>query len=146
MGKLVDNYLMQDSIGEGAFGKVYRAFNIFDNHTVAIKVIPKDLFTRNPTLEQYLQNEIQSLHLVKNSNHVIQHVKSFKSHTNFYMVYEYCNGGTLAEFLKNTKPPTEYEVLEIIRQIVVAFQELNKHRGDPPGPQAGEHLLPQQQN
>ena len=56
MGKLIEDYILQEEIGAGAFGKVFKAFNIKNNQIVAIKVIPKEMFRTTPKLEDCLQN------------------------------------------------------------------------------------------
>lgn len=40
MSKLIDNYVLQQVIGQGQYGKVYKAFHIKTNATVAVKVRP----------------------------------------------------------------------------------------------------------
>ncbi len=39
MGKKIENYVLDSIIGEGEFGKVYRALNEKTNQLVAIKII-----------------------------------------------------------------------------------------------------------
>ena len=39
MGKKIENYCLENVIGEGQFGKVYKAINEKTEQTVAIKVI-----------------------------------------------------------------------------------------------------------
>ncbi len=41
MSKLVENYLLHESVGKGVYGKVYRAVNKKNNEEYAVKVIPK---------------------------------------------------------------------------------------------------------
>lgn len=56
MGKIIEDFLLQEELGAGAFGKVFKAFNIKTNQTVAIKVIPKEMFKTTPKLEECLEN------------------------------------------------------------------------------------------
>ena len=87
MGKLIDDYVLNEEIGAGAFGKVFRAYNIKNNQVVAIKVIPKEMFRNTPKLEDCIQNEMEVLKLANNNEHIINFIKGFKSPHNFYMVY-----------------------------------------------------------
>ena len=43
---------------------------------------------------------------------------------NYYMVYEYCNGGTLAEHIKSKGRLTENETIKIFVQLRDAFEAL----------------------
>lgn len=79
--------MLQEEIGAGAFGKVFKAFNIKTNETVAIKVIPKEMFRNTPKLEECLENEINVLNLMAQNEHIITLIRAFKSSNNFYMVY-----------------------------------------------------------
>jgi serine/threonine protein kinase len=40
MVKMIDNYTLLETLGEGNYGKVYRAKNIKNNQDYAIKIIP----------------------------------------------------------------------------------------------------------
>ena len=44
MSKVIDNYVMMESIGSGQFGKVYKAKNIHSQKIVAIKVLKLNKF------------------------------------------------------------------------------------------------------
>lgn len=44
---------------------------------------------------------------------------------NYYLVYEFCNGGTLAEHIKAKKRLTEEEAIKIFLQIRSAFETLS---------------------
>ena len=44
MSKLIENYLLQEVVGSGQYGKVYRAKNIKNESVVAIKVVKLDKF------------------------------------------------------------------------------------------------------
>lgn len=43
---------------------------------------------------------------------------------NYYLVYEYCNGGTLAEYIKRKGRLSEEEALRILEQLRAAFEAL----------------------
>jgi serine/threonine protein kinase len=43
---------------------------------------------------------------------------------NYYLIYEYCNGGTLADLLEKKKFLSETEALKIFAQMIEAFKVL----------------------
>lgn len=50
MVKMIDNYTLLQLIGEGNYGKVYRAKNVKTNQEYAIKIIPTDKLSQNNKL------------------------------------------------------------------------------------------------
>jgi serine/threonine protein kinase len=50
-----------------------------------------------------------------------------KTTNNFYFIYEYCNGGTLEGLLAKEKKLPEQKALLIFKQLLEAFQILNKY-------------------
>jgi len=44
MGKIIENYSIQEHLGEGVYGKVYKASHLKTKQEVAIKVIHADKF------------------------------------------------------------------------------------------------------
>jgi len=56
MSKLVENYLLQETVGKGVYGQVYRAIHQKTKDVFAVKVIPKSSFKSNPKLEQLAIN------------------------------------------------------------------------------------------
>ena len=55
------------------------------------------------------------------SPHIIKFIEMLRTVNNYYLVYEYCNGGTLGDYLKRKKKLKEPEALHIFSQIKDAF-------------------------
>jgi dual-specificity kinase len=51
MGKIIENYSLQEMVGQGVYGKVFRAINIKTKEEVAVKVIKAEKFRDIPKLE-----------------------------------------------------------------------------------------------
>lgn len=60
-------------------------------------------FHADKKLEEYTVNEINILSNMEHNPHIIGYFDMLKSQTNFYFVYEYCNGGTLQNLLDKQK-------------------------------------------
>jgi serine/threonine-protein kinase ULK/ATG1 len=56
MGKKIENYVLDIIVGEGEFGRVYKAVNEKTNQTVAIKIIKVEKFKMSPKLEEFTIN------------------------------------------------------------------------------------------
>ena len=61
---------------------------------VAVKVIKKEKFRETPKLNEFLMNEIQTLSKIENI-HVVKFLEMLKTTNNMYLIYDFCNGGTL---------------------------------------------------
>ena len=54
MSRIVEDYTLNEKIGEGVYGKVYHAIKHGENY--AVKVIPVQTFKDNPKLEECTVN------------------------------------------------------------------------------------------
>ena len=125
--KKIENYILEEKIGEGSFGQVYKAQHTKTGEHFAIKVIPKSATRNNKLMRRQLKNETQILGQTRHRNLMHLH-KSFETERNYYLVLDYCPEGDLEKFiLKNTiKFFSEFEALSIIKQIMNGFQELRR--------------------
>ena len=96
--KIVENYILHEIIGSGQYGKVHRAINTKTNEVVAVKVIPIKKFQEVPKLEEFTTNEIKTLGRIVNPN-VIRFIEMLKTVNNMYLVYEFCEDGTLENII-----------------------------------------------
>ena len=106
MSKIVENYLIQEKVGAGQFGNVHLAKHLKTKEKVAIKVVNKRTFQKQPILEKFTRNEIASLKKINNKN-IVRFIEIMRSTNNTYYVYEFCNGGNLEELLKKEKKFSE---------------------------------------
>ena len=125
MYKIVENYVLYDSIGAGQYGKVFRAKNTKTNETVAVKTIPLQKFAQVPKLEEFTSNEIKTLARINNVN-VVRFIEMLKTVNNLYQVYEFCEGGTLEDVIRKRKFIPEREALDIFLQLLNGFKAIYK--------------------
>lgn len=98
---MVEDYALGEMVGEGEFGKVFRALHVKTKHEVAIKVVRIAKFLENPKLEECTVNEIKILNCVADATpHVVKFIELLRSSNNYYFVYEFCSGGTLEDLFK----------------------------------------------
>ena len=128
---LLDDYILTKFIGKGTFGEVYLTEKRNTGLLFATKRMSKD-FVEDPKYTKYFNNEISILKRLNHKNIVkLESLKKTKNH--YYVIMEYCNGGTLTECLEKYKnlyhrPFTEQIVQHIMRQIVSAVSYLHDQR------------------
>lgn len=92
------DFQLGDCIGKGAFGSVYRALNMSNGETVAIKQVRlADL----PKAE--LTTIMQEISLLRNLQHpnIVKYHDSVRDTENLYIILEYCENGSLHTICKN---------------------------------------------
>ena len=124
----LDNYILTQFIGKGSFGEVYLTKKKDSDFLFATKRMSKAL-VENPNYKKYFNNEILILRKLYHKNIIkLEALKKTKNH--YYVIMEYCNGGTLSQCLENYKhlynrPFTEEIVQCLMRQIVSAINYIH---------------------
>ena len=123
MNKILGNYILKEELGAGQFGAVYHAYDLKNNDEYAIKTINITKMTKFPQLLSLIQNEISVLSKIDNPN-IIRLKEFIQTANNYYLVYEYCNGGTLEAYISKKKHLSEKEALSFFQQIINGFKTL----------------------
>jgi len=76
-------------------------------------------------MNEFLKNEIANLKKLSKNINVVKFIESFKYDNHLYMVYEYCNGGTLDDYLLNKGTLEETVSLKIFMQLVNGFKDIH---------------------
>lgn len=127
MIKIVDNYTLTEYLGKGEYGKVYKATNIETKIDVAVKMIPLSKFEEVSKLAQLTRNELHILKLLEDNINVINFVEMIKTNNHIYLVYEFCEGGTLEDLIRTHGHLPEKEALRIFKQLINAFRSIHSH-------------------
>ena len=120
--------LTQKSIGEGAFGEVYKVRHKVTKKQYAIKVVNKEKVISSNLLNQ-LVREIRIMYSLKHP-HIVKLYNHFEDEDNFYLVLELAEGGTLWQRLARYKSFDEPTSAQYLREVILAVQYL--HARDPP--------------
>ncbi len=121
----IPGYILQEKLGKGAGGTVYRAKQISMNREVAIKLLHGRL-ARNP---DYLQRFVKEAHVAARCSHnnIVQAIDVGSAGGAHYFVMELIKGQTIADLLKGPKKIfDEKEATEIILQIAQALEHASK--------------------
>ena len=127
----LDEYTLTEFIGKGNFGEVYLTKKQNSDKIYATKRITKEKFN-DERYNKYFINEIGFLRKLSHNN-IIRFEDLKKTNNHYYIIMEYCNGGTLSECLEKYKnlyhrPFTEEIVQHIMRQIISAINYIHSLR------------------
>ena len=114
-----------EEIGKGGFAKVYLGYERKTGKKGAIKHIIKG------ENEKYIKLEINILSKLRNvKNKYITKLYAFvEMDTEIVFILEYCDGGTLSDYLKEKGRLSEMETKKFMRQIASALLCLRTQKG-----------------
>ncbi|KAK3101164.1 hypothetical protein FSP39_001442 [Pinctada imbricata] len=127
-GSDTDNFELETTIGEGAFGKVYLCSDRSDkSKKYAMKVI--DLTKSSSDERELAAKEAQLLAKIKHKN-ILEHIESFEKNGALCIVTEFCDQGDLAQFLeaRNGKILEEARIVEWFQQICSALEYMHSQQ------------------
>jgi eukaryotic-like serine/threonine-protein kinase len=132
---LGDRYRVEARIGAGGMAEVYRGFDPVLNRTVAIKVLLPQ-FARDASFVERFRREAQAAARLNHPNIVAAYDTGADGDTQ-YIVMEFVEGRTLAEFLAAGRRPTPVQSAEIAEKICGALAAAHAqgviHRDIKPG-------------
>lgn len=117
--KVIANYSLESYIGSGSFAFVYQGRNINKGEQiVAMKIIPKSYLEKDDY--QKIQREIKSMQILSHKN-IVRLLDFFENPNYFFLITEYCEGGSLFNYILQGKPLREPQAAIVFRQIVEAI-------------------------
>ena len=132
---LSDRYQVEARIGAGGMAEVYRGFDPVLNRTVAIKVLLPQM-ARDTSFVERFRREAQAAARLNQSNIVGVYDTGSDDGTQ-YIVMEFIEGRTLAEFMADGPSPHPVQAAEIAQKICAAIAAAHAqgviHRDIKPG-------------
>lgn len=122
--KLIGNYIIGKTIGEGTFGKVKVARHIPTKEKVALKILEREKLKEKEDLE-HIENEINVLKLVKHPN-ITQLYEVIETEDKIFIIMEYAEKGDLFDYISKKSCLSEPESNKYFQQIISALEYLHK--------------------
>ena len=118
---LAENYVIDECVGEGAMGRVYRAHNArLARRQFAVKILLGDL-AAEPTMRQRFAREAEAASRLDHPNVVSVIDFGETPEGLLYIVMEFVRGQSLADLIDNEGPLPEERVVDITRQLCLGL-------------------------
>ena len=120
--RIASRYVIEESIGQGGMGRVYRAYDEVLHEKVAIKTLLKE-FSNDPQLLARFRDEVRLARRVAHPN--VCRVHDYVDHAGTpFLSMEWVDGETLAARLRRLGPRPEAELQAVRSQVIDALRAL----------------------
>jgi serine/threonine-protein kinase len=128
LGKTIgDDYQIQQKLGVGGMGAVFKAKQQSNGQDVAVKVILPDKMADNTSVQRFLLEARTGL-LLSHPNIVKTYKYSKTSDGLLFIVMEYVHGETLYSYLQNRGRLSLNVTIEFLKQLCSALDLAHKHK------------------
>ena len=117
-------YKLEEKIGEGAMGEVYRATHAMLRRPTAIKLLRPEI-AGEETLRRF-EREVQQTSRLSHPNTVSIYDYGHTAEGFFYYAMEYLDGANLEEIVDRTGPMPAARAIYILRQACGALSEAHR--------------------
>ncbi|NOG47170.1 MAG: protein kinase [Calditrichaeota bacterium] len=119
----VSHFRLQQPIGMGGMGMVYKAFDVHSKKIMAVKIINK-LISEDDNNRGRLLAEGQIMTQLSHPN-IVKVQEMGKTENKDFIVMEYLENGTLKNFINEHKPIAEQEIVRIVKQVIDGLQAIH---------------------
>jgi uncharacterized protein (TIGR03067 family) len=117
-------YRVQELLGVGGMGAVYKAEHLLMERPVALKLISRDL-TSNPAMVERFRREVKTAAKLKHPNIVMAYDAEQAGESHF-LVMEYVEGTSLARLVTEQGPLPVRQACDYIRQAALGLQHAHE--------------------
>lgn len=117
--KIEGRYQISELIGVGGMANVYKATDLSDGKTVAVKMLREEFYENEELLRRF-KNESKAIAMLSHPN-IIEVYDVCFAHNMRCIVMEYIDGITLKEYMEEQRPLAWKETVHFILQILKAL-------------------------
>ena len=122
--KQIGDYLLNEELGSGGFGKVVLGTHIPTGEKVAIKIMDKEQILSDELNKVRVLNEISILKIVRHNN-IIKLYEVMETPQKIYLVMEYCDSGEMFDYIVAKQHLTENQACVFFQEIIDALTYLH---------------------
>ena len=119
-GKIFGHYQLQEQLGQGGMGSVYRAWDTVKRRVVALKLLHPWLSASPEARERFLR-ELAALDRLRHAN-IVTFLESGEVASQFYLAMEFIEGTGLDTILRQSSPLPLDQALSILEPIGNAIE------------------------
>ena len=116
----VGPYIVKETLGSGAIGKVKKGFHRQTGENVAIKIVRKSVIQENVEVRNRVEREIKIMRLLDHPN-VLRLVDVLQTNTHLFIVTELLEGGQLYEFMQRQPTFGDADVFRFFYQLITGL-------------------------
>jgi eukaryotic-like serine/threonine-protein kinase len=124
-GRTAGTYRIQDKLGEGGMGAVYRGVDMMVERTVAVKVLKPEI-AGNPEIVERFRTEAVTLARL-NHPAIATLYTFFREGAEYFMVMEFVSGSTLEAAIRNAGALPWRQATEVMLHILEALQHAHQY-------------------
>ena len=129
--KTIGDYKLTKFLGKGSYGEIYLAEKPNDKQLYAAKILDRKQMD-SPNTKKYLDMEIKISEELNHPN-IVKFYGKLQDESHYYLIYEYCNGGTLTKcvekYMNTYKEPFSIEIIQhFMIEIISAFCHIHSNQ------------------
>ena len=125
--KQVGDYILNNELGSGGFGKVVLGTHIPTGEKVAIKIMDKEQILSDELNKERVLNEISILKIVRHNN-IIKLYEVMETPQKIYLIMEYCDNGEMFDYIVSKQHLTEEQACVFFQEIIDALTYLHSQK------------------